>query len=88
MRPDEAVLEFVRKHVESGVDLLTICSGVFVAGFAGVLDGKVATGTRGVQDMLEKNFPKVKWEDKRYVNDGRIWTSGKHSVSRCLRLSI
>lgn len=79
MRPEEEVLQFVRAHVESGVDLLTICSGVFVAGYAGVLDGKRATGTRGVQDMLEKDFPRVKWEDKRYINDGKIWTSGRRA---------
>ncbi|KAH7130272.1 class I glutamine amidotransferase-like protein [Dendryphion nanum] len=75
-KPEESVLEFVRAHVKSGVDLLTICSGVFVAGYAGILDGKHATGTRGVQDLLNKSFPAVKWEDKRYVQDGKIWSSG------------
>ena len=42
------VCEFVRRHVEAGVDLLTVCSGVFVAAASGVLDGRMATGTRGV----------------------------------------
>ncbi|KAF2119341.1 class I glutamine amidotransferase-like protein [Lophiotrema nucula] len=76
LKPDEKVLEFVREHVKSGVDLLTICSGIFVAGFAGVLDDKHATGTRGVMDILKKEFPKVTWEDKRYYQDGKLWTSG------------
>jgi transcriptional regulator GlxA family with amidase domain len=76
-RPQEEELQFVRDHVEAGVELLTICTGVFVAGFAGVLDGKRATGTAGVEGLLKKEFPKVKWEHKRYVNDGKIWTSGK-----------
>lgn len=80
MKPEEEVLDFVRKHVDKGVDLLTICSGAFVAGYAGVLDGKRATGTRGVQDMLTKSFPKVKWVDKRYIQDGKIWTSGMPSA--------
>jgi transcriptional regulator GlxA family with amidase domain len=75
---EEPVLAFVRAHVQSGVDLLTICSGVFVAAQAGVLDGKHATGTRGVADMLARDYPAVKWEDKRYWNDGRIWTSGTY----------
>ncbi|KAF2683056.1 class I glutamine amidotransferase-like protein [Lentithecium fluviatile CBS 122367] len=77
LKPDEEELAFVRGHVDAGVDLLTICSGVFVAGFAGVLDGKRATGTDGVEDLLKNYFPEVKWERKRYVNDGKIWTSGK-----------
>ncbi|PSN72221.1 ThiJ/PfpI family protein [Corynespora cassiicola Philippines] len=76
LKPAEEVLEFVRKQVSAGVDLITVCTGGFVAGYAGVLDGKVATGTRGVMDLLEKEFPKVKWVDKRYVRDGRVWTSG------------
>lgn len=76
LRPSEDVLRFVRSHVEAGVELMTICSGVFVAAYAGVLDGKKATGTRGVMDMLEREFPKVEWVDKRYMRDGKIWSSG------------
>ncbi|KAF2008094.1 class I glutamine amidotransferase-like protein [Amniculicola lignicola CBS 123094] len=76
LRPEDEVLEFVRGHVGAGVDLLTVCTGVFVAGFAGVLEGKRATGTRGVMDVLGKTFPGVKWVDRRYTNDGRIWTAG------------
>jgi transcriptional regulator GlxA family with amidase domain len=86
---EESVLAFVRAHVTSGVDLLTVCSGVFVAAQAGVLDGKHATGTRGVADMLARDYPAVKWEDKRYWNDGRIWTSGTYppllSAELCAR---
>lgn len=85
-RPPEEVLEFVRGHVEKGAELVTICSGVFVAAYAGVLDGKTATGTRGVQDMLEKDFPKVNWVDKRYVRDGKIWSSGMSAVSSSPRI--
>ncbi|KAF1951524.1 class I glutamine amidotransferase-like protein [Byssothecium circinans] len=76
MRPEEEVLQFVRGHVDAGVDLLTICSGVFVAGFAGVLDGKKVAGLRGVQGLLDKAFPEVEWVDRRYVQDGKVWSSG------------
>ncbi|KAF2732901.1 class I glutamine amidotransferase-like protein [Polyplosphaeria fusca] len=75
-KPEEEVLDFVRSHVKAGVELLTICTGIWVAGYAGVLDGKRATGSRGVMDMLQKDFPAVKWEDKRYVHDGKLWTAG------------
>lgn len=76
LRPDESVLQFVRGHVAAGTELFTICSGVFVAAYAGVLDGKRATGTRGVMDMLKRDFPQVNWVEKRYTNDGKIYTSG------------
>jgi transcriptional regulator GlxA family with amidase domain len=74
---EESVLEFVRGHVGRGVDLLTVCSGVFVAASAGVLDGRKAAAVRGVAGLLKERFPGVEWVDKRFVSDGgRVWTSG------------
>ncbi|CAI6310647.1 unnamed protein product [Periconia digitata] len=79
-RPSAATCKWVQAHVEEGkVDLLTVCSGVYVAGFSGVLEGKKATGTRGVMDDLKKSFPGTEWyEDRRWMidNGGKLWTSG------------
>jgi len=76
--PREEELDFMRKHVEAGVTLMTVCTGIFVAAYAGVLDGKKATGSRALVSMiLKKKFPKVEWSEKRWVQDGKIWTSGK-----------
>jgi transcriptional regulator GlxA family with amidase domain len=42
------------------------------------LKGKSASGPRGVIPVLRKKFPDTKWvDDKRWVKDGNIWTSGK-----------
>jgi transcriptional regulator GlxA family with amidase domain len=82
-QPPENVLEFVRAHVEQGVDLVTICSGLWVAAYAGVLDGKEATLTTSegaIPDMLRSTFPDVSWVDRRYGVDksgtAELWTSG------------
>ncbi|KAF2654457.1 class I glutamine amidotransferase-like protein [Lophiostoma macrostomum CBS 122681] len=74
----EVVCEFVRQHVGAGVDLLTVCTGVFVAAQAGVLDGRRATGPRGVVGVLRERFGSVVWVDRRWVRDGEggVWTSG------------
>jgi transcriptional regulator GlxA family with amidase domain len=88
MHIEEPVLDFVRAHVGKGVDLLTICTGIFVAAAAGVLDGKHASGPRGLTDILTKSHPKVKWEDKRWWNDGRVWTSGMLPLSFPFHLSL
>ncbi|KAF2475417.1 ThiJ/PfpI family protein, partial [Lindgomyces ingoldianus] len=76
--PEEPALEFLRKHVEKGVEVLTICTGIFVAGHAGILDGKNATGGREIVDMmLKKQFPKAKWrDDVRWTTDEKLWTAG------------
>lgn len=76
--PDEKMCAFVWRHFQAGVDLMTACTGVFVAGHAGVLDGKRATGPRElIGMMLKKKFGNVLWEEKRWTQDGNLWTSGK-----------
>jgi transcriptional regulator GlxA family with amidase domain len=77
----EEVLEFVRRHVEyKTTDLLSVCTGCIVLAQAGVLKGKSACGPRAFTSTNRKNFPDTKWvDDKRWVKDGNIWSSGKFS---------
>lgn len=59
-------------------DILSVCTGCFIAGQAGVFKGKKASGPRPVVGTLQKLFPDTEWiNDKRWVNDGNIWSSGK-----------
>ena len=74
--PSEAVKLFMREHAEVGADVLMICTGVFMAGHAGLLDGKRATGPRALLPELRKKFPRAKFEAKRWMRDGTVWTSG------------
>jgi transcriptional regulator GlxA family with amidase domain len=75
--PDQESLAFIRSH-EKGctTDFLVICTGSFVAGYAGLLDGKRVSGPRGLLDRLKKKFPKAKFVETRWERDGRVWTSG------------
>lgn len=73
---DEAK-EFIRGHAErEKVTLMVICTGCVPAGRAGVLKGKKATGPRALLAGWRKEFPDTEWVDKRWVRDGRVWTSG------------
>ncbi|KAH7417164.1 PfpI endopeptidase-like protein [Cadophora sp. MPI-SDFR-AT-0126] len=79
----EDVLDFVRAHAawrgEDGecIDILCICTGIYMLGQSGILKGKSASGPRALVPALKKKFPDVKWvDDKRWVTDGNIWTSG------------
>jgi putative intracellular protease/amidase len=81
---EDEVLQFVRAHATwrgddgKSTDILSVCTGCFILGQSGILKGKSASGPRGVIPMLKKKFPDTKWvDDKRWVKDGNIWTSGK-----------
>lgn len=76
--PSESVKAFVKRHVEEGTTVMTVCTGVFVAGYAGVLDGRRATGPRALLPELRRKFPRAKWEDRRWVSDGNVWCSGMY----------
>ncbi|OTB02131.1 hypothetical protein M426DRAFT_74817 [Hypoxylon sp. CI-4A] len=62
-----------------GVDILSVCSGIFLCGEAGLLKGKTACGPRGIQDLIrskgygEKELVGHKY---RWVQDGNFWSAG------------
>ena len=81
--PPESVLEFVRGHNEVGTVVMSVCTGIFVVGMAGILDGKKATGPRGLLGGLKGKFPGAEWEDRRWTSDGNVWTSGEPFSPLC-----
>ncbi|KPM45534.1 hypothetical protein AK830_g1023 [Neonectria ditissima] len=76
---DEGGLEWLKAQFETpGVDILSVCTGIYVCGAAGILEGRRASGPRGLQDDLEKKFPGVQLvgEKYRWIQDGNLWSSG------------
>ncbi|EEQ27589.1 hypothetical protein McanCB56680_001011 [Microsporum canis] len=75
--PDESVSAYVRAHNDAGNVILAICTGCYIAGYAGILDQKNVTGPKGLISDLQVKFPAVKkWDNtRRVVKDGNIWTS-------------
>jgi transcriptional regulator GlxA family with amidase domain len=59
-------------------DVLSVCTGIFLCGEAGILKGKKASGPRGLQDLIRKKFPEIELvgHDVRWIQDGRVWSSG------------
>lgn len=43
---------------------------------AGLLEGKTCTGPRGMLEGLRNSNPEVNWVERRWVQDGKVWTSG------------
>ncbi|KAK3397954.1 class I glutamine amidotransferase-like protein [Sordaria brevicollis] len=80
---DKAPLEWLAGHAnnaEKKTDILSVCSGIYLCGAAGILKGKKACGPRGLQGDLRKRFEsqEVDWvgEELRWVVDGNLWSSG------------
>lgn len=78
MPPDKAYLDFVRRHDAAGTTVMTICTGILIAAYAGIAAGKRATAPRFLIPLLKKQFPEAAlWDDSvRVVRDGNLWTSG------------
>ncbi|KAL0937171.1 dj-1 family protein [Colletotrichum truncatum] len=70
-----AEVEFIRKTFDHCSAFITICGGAMPLLEAGVLAGKTATCPRPIFELMKKNVPVVNWLDKRWVRDGKLWTS-------------
>ena len=73
--PDERVLEVIRSAVDRGAWVLSVCSGAFTLGHAGVLDGRRSTTHWMYTDRLAELFPGTDVDpDVLFVQDGRVVT--------------
>jgi transcriptional regulator GlxA family with amidase domain len=73
---NEAELDFIRKSFNECEAFITICGGFLSAMQAGLLEGRTATGPRPFLEGLRQAAPGVKWVEKRWARDGKLWTSG------------
>ncbi|WP_309087825.1 DJ-1/PfpI family protein [Phenylobacterium sp.] len=76
-RSAAASLAWLKSASEKAELTLSICTGAFQLGRAGLLDGLTATTHHEFWDSFEKEFPKVKLQrGLRFVDNGRIATAG------------
>ncbi|MGR0220216.1 GlxA family transcriptional regulator [Agromyces sp. ZXT2-6] len=70
-----AVLEVIREAVDRGAWVLSVCSGAFTLGRAGVLDGRRATTHWMYTERMAEMFPRTEVDpDVLFVQDGRVVT--------------
>src|SRR5262249_11384714 len=82
-------LEMVRRAADSGSIILTVCSGAFVAGAAGLLDGRPCTTHWMHADELAGMYPTAKVDrNVLFVDDGNLITSAGTAagIDACLHL--
>jgi AraC family transcriptional activator FtrA len=84
-----AVLEVLRKAHDQGSTLLSVCSGAFILGAAGLLDGRHCTTHWRHSEELQERFPTALLDpDVLFVDDGSIITSAGTAagIDACLHL--
>jgi transcriptional regulator GlxA family with amidase domain len=82
-------LKAVREAADSGSIILTVCSGAFVAGAAGLLDGRPCTTHWMHADDLARQYPTAKVDrNVLFVDDGNLITSAGTAagIDACLHL--
>ncbi len=86
---EPAIIEAIKKAAESGATILTVCSGAFIAGAAGLLDGRKCTTHWRYVDDLAAMFPAATVDpDVLFVDDGNLITSAGTAagIDACLHL--
>lgn len=76
-RKSEATLKWIRDVTARAEQTMSVCNGAFLLASAGLLDGLKATTTARRIDQLSKEYPKTQVvNDRRYVDNGKIITTG------------
>ncbi|WP_197378941.1 GlxA family transcriptional regulator [Mycolicibacterium mengxianglii] len=86
--PQEA-LDALRTAADTGSIILTVCSGAFVAGAAGLLDGRACTTHWMHAEELARLYPTAKVDrNVLFVDDGNLITSAGTAagIDACLHL--
>lgn len=75
-RADEATLETLRTMARESRRVAGLCTGAFLLGQMGLLDGRRATTHWSYARQMREDFPNVRVEDDRiFINEGSVWTS-------------
>src|SRR5262249_18915366 len=74
---NRAVVPWLRRMYLAGADLASVCTGAFLLGEAGLLDGRAATTHWAFQELLARRHPRTEVLPQAIlVDQGRVLTSG------------
>jgi transcriptional regulator GlxA family with amidase domain len=73
----ERAAPFIRRAYSQGATIAGTCGAAYLLAATGLLDGKRATISWWLKNLVQQKFPAVKWEPSRImVRQGNIYTSG------------
>jgi transcriptional regulator GlxA family with amidase domain len=86
---DEHLVVHIARLARDARRITSVCSGAFLLGRAGLLDGRRATTHWRVCGLLAAAFPTVRVDpDPIYVRDGNVWTSAGVTAGMDLALAL
>jgi transcriptional regulator GlxA family with amidase domain len=86
---DTVLVDWVRQRAEKARRVASVCTGAFLLGASGVLDGRRAVTHWSCCAELARRFPAVQVEsDPIFVRDGSIWTSAGVTAGIDLALAL
>jgi transcriptional regulator GlxA family with amidase domain len=86
---EATLVPWLRRHQSRIGSIVSICTGAFVLGEAGLLDGRRATTHWRFRDDLRVRFPRARVvDDGIFVRDGRLWTSAGITAGIDLTLAL
>lgn len=88
-RRDQRLLPWIKRRAAVAKRIVSICSGAYLLGEAGVLDGRRATTHWAECRNLARAFPKARVEANAiFIQDGPVWTSGGVTAGIDLALAL
>jgi transcriptional regulator GlxA family with amidase domain len=89
VRPDKAVVTWLRQHAPAARRFGSVCSGAFLLAATGLLDGRRVTTHWAVAPRLAADYPDVTVdEDAIHVRDGRLRTAAGVTAGLDLALAL
>jgi transcriptional regulator GlxA family with amidase domain len=86
---DPQLVEWIRDAAQRSRRVASICTGAFLLGAAGLLDGKQVVTHRRFCDRLAKEFPRaLVAREPIFLKDGAIWTSAGITAGIDLSLAL
>ncbi|HEY5976311.1 MAG TPA: helix-turn-helix domain-containing protein [Solirubrobacterales bacterium] len=87
--PPDEVLEALRSAADRGARVISVCTGAFTLGHAGLLDGRRATTHWGWAEQLAARFPLADVDPTAlFVDEGSVMTSAGLSAGIDLSLHV
>jgi transcriptional regulator GlxA family with amidase domain len=87
MTKDTTVLNWIKEIDKASKYTTSVCTGAWILGAAGLLNGKNATTNWYRADEILKKYG-ANFKEERYVRDGKYWTSAGVTASMDMSLAI